>query len=234
MRGIVDNLVVRPKTKILKQNKSIFNHNYYPIIYYGKANHLGDCWIRMCKYINLSKITKSIVRFIEPNDKHKEILPLLEPAFIENISKRDVPDCDKLSNGRYLENCCYAKTRVVWSGGIKRNRICYQFDGRFSGRRKNPPENDLFKLVDFINGVDFVRLGGHLSLEKCVNIMANSDCFLGIDSGMSHIAHSVGVPTFIIKYRFNFDGYHKNAPPFEVCHGTDDAISKVTNFMEGL
>jgi len=235
MRGIVDDLVVKPKVRITRQPtiKNNYEPNFDPTIYYGKAYHLGDCWIRLCKYINLSMTTNNVIRFIEPCNKYKEILPLLEQALILNISKKDIPNGAKLSNGGHLPNV-YVPTRIKWCGGVKRNRICYQFDGRSSCRRKNPPEKDLFKLVDFIYGVDFVRLGGHLSLEKCVKIMASSDCFLGVDSGMSHIAHSVGVPTFIIKYRFNFDSWHVNAPPFEVCHGTDDAIDKVTSFMERL
>ena len=44
------------------------------------------------------------------------------------------------------------------------------------------------------HGLETTTLGKHLSERECVYIAADNALFVGVDSGMSHLCHSVGVP----------------------------------------
>jgi ADP-heptose:LPS heptosyltransferase len=70
-----------------------------------------------------------------------------------------------------------------------------------AGGAKNPPRRDLSLLRTALSGVEVIPLGRHLSVRACLEAMASSDLFFGVDSGMMQLAYSVGVPAFLLKYR---------------------------------
>lgn len=49
-------------------------------------------------------------------------------------------------------------------------------------------------------GLEIVPLGAHLSVRACVELAATSRLFVGMDSGMAHLCHSVRVPCAIFAY----------------------------------
>lgn len=100
----------------------------------------------------------------------------------------------------------YVPTRVRWQGAGSRI-VTYQLEThtRHRPERRMPTaEIDAFLRWCGANGwtpVDLYLPGApHASartLSECIAHLAASAFFVGIDSGASHIAHSVGVPTFL-------------------------------------
>jgi hypothetical protein len=107
--------------------------------------------------------------------------------------------------GRWPMHFPEVPTRVRWRGwehGLHR-RLAYQFDGRWSAADKNPPPEDLARLVGWAPGFELVRLGDPLSVRECTEAAAASDLFFGVDSGMIQLCYAVGVPVFLIGYRMD-------------------------------
>lgn len=199
---------------------------------------LGDCWMGINKAIYDSKQKGIPVKFSTWNPKKRinirtlleDILSLLDfeadIELVDTIPSPEFSEVYKKKGWRFYPT----KTRWVYGPWCQ---ICYQYDGISGGHNKNPPAVDLEFLTNFISGITFRRLGRHMSLHENIKVMAQSDCFVGIDSGFSHISHSVGIPRFFIEYKYDFSGRHKGRD-YVLCKGTADAIIKVTEFMGNI
>jgi len=81
-------------------------------------------------------------------------------------------------------------------------RICIQTDN------SQTPENCArsFKrhereaLYKWLEGKNYVILGKPMSTSQCAEIATTSDVFIGMDSGMSHLCHSVGIPMLLLDW----------------------------------
>ncbi|NIJ52328.1 glycosyltransferase family 9 protein [Dyadobacter arcticus] len=96
----------------------------------------------------------------------------------------------------------YLPTRVTWRQQQCRKRIVYHLSpSTFGPTSCQPGEAEL--LVEKLTYLKFeaIRLGDHMSLEENIKIAASSDFFIGIDSGVSHLCHSVGIPIVLIRNR---------------------------------
>lgn len=96
----------------------------------------------------------------------------------------------------------YLPTRQVWAFDPTLRTAAVQFDGISNAAGKNPPTSDVLKIMRYLDAAGFkvTPLGAHLSLRTCVHTLATSALFVGCDSGMAHVAHSVGVPTYMLEY----------------------------------
>jgi hypothetical protein len=137
--------------------------------------------------------------------------------------------------GRWPMHFPQVPTRGRWRGwtdGLHR-RVTYQLDGRWSASDKNPPPEDLPRLLGWAGGFELVRLGEHLSVQKCVAAAAASDLYFGVDSGMLQLCYAVGVPVFLIGYGmrhqvlFAWHG-HRHAVH---CADTADFLAKARLFL---
>jgi hypothetical protein len=93
-------------------------------------------------------------------------------------------------------------TRPRWRGSLQGpfHRITYQWDARSWPGLKNPSPEDSTCLLRFATGYEMVQLGKHLTVRECVEAAANSDLFVGVDSGMMQLCYAVGVPVFLLTY----------------------------------
>lgn len=171
------------------------------------GTHLGDCWSFV------SYVLKYRIKTISVNDhterKIREIIPLLDsnhrPTIVSNR---------KGARSVWSFGHKYVRTKIHWTDRYY-GKVCYQFDGRSSTQAKNLPRQKEFTLIEAIEklGSIPVKLGSELSLLECVQEAATSDLFVGVESGMSHLCHSVGVPTIIIPSSLGEDfikKYHNN------------------------
>jgi len=61
-------------------------------------------------------------------------------------------------------------------------------------------------------GFTDIRVGLPKTLEQSINDMCHSDFFVGIDSGMAHVARSVGIPVFLYRGKLDTDWIYKWHP----------------------
>ncbi len=151
------------------------------MIRYGIRNHLDVVYIS-----HKSKRIPQIQEMWDCFDNHG--------IRLEVTSKR-ITTKKKYGVGDHQE--LYIRTRTQWKQK-KYNRVCYQFDSDSSRTGKFFKGNYQI-IIDKIhqNGVEVVSLGLPFTLQECIDIAANSDVFMGICSGMSHMCHSVGVPMLL-------------------------------------
>lgn len=94
-------------------------------------------------------------------------------------------------------------SRHRWRSYAEHATIVYQFDGRGTPDLTNPSPEDEQVLLRWLERSGFlpVRLGKHMTVDECCRQAAEAVAFIGVDSGMSHLCHSVGVPVFIYQNR---------------------------------
>lgn len=96
---------------------------------------------------------------------------------------------------------------------IKRQDVnefyCYQFDGISSSSANPDPllQQYIHTHMEMM-GYEGIRLGKELSLSEICELLTGCSFFVGSDSGMSHLAHSVGCPVFL----------YEGAPPVHITH----------------
>lgn len=99
-------------------------------------------------------------------------------------------------------HCDYLPTKLKWHGTNHR-LICVQLDGRWKSHRKNPTPSEKARLIASFaaHGFSVQELGQPMSLSECVAALASCCCFIGVDSGIMHIANSVRCPRILIRNR---------------------------------
>lgn len=223
---------------ILEQARSI---EYKPkrqvkrpiIIVSAKCQHFGDAWAVVSKAARIGQAHHADIIIKTKPSRIKLVRRIIELVLCPvNITAESF---DK-NNGYQLHdiyNCDYLCTKTQWKPGLY-NQICYQFDGRWKGGLKNPPPGDEEKIIKLIMPqVKKIRLGLPMELNQIIETAARSDLFVGIDSGMAHLCHSVGTPMFLIEYRWDLENGHKGKT-FTKCFGTEDAIGYVNQYLEQL
>jgi hypothetical protein len=203
------------KLKKHPKNKSITSMDVYSLHLGG---HFGDIWRSISYLCNLSikhnwttRITKYCRYYGKVQDTSKliqDIYKLLDtPGKIEIIDARP-------TNTVKEENIFGDKlipTKLQWKNP-KNNTICYQFDGVVCAKRC-PPESTINNLIKLLSPYyKFIKLGKPKTPEECLKIAINCKLFIGVDSGMSHLCLSAGVPIHLIRKssRRAFNGWFKN------------------------
>lgn len=113
----------------------------------------------------------------------------------------------------------YRLIKTPWKSG-RYMRMCYQFYGTSCWRRQNFRRGDALQLYNSFPNLEKVKLGLPLTLRQSVEVMLKSDFFVGIDSGMTHLARSVGIPTFVNPQQVPMDWFYrwhpKNSPSYTI------------------
>jgi len=178
----------------------------------AKSNRLcwygmGDLWAYLSHLI-LTKSQEEISKYVGRNgrlvDKKDEILQILN-CFDEKskikISEDEGRNEVTFSVKNHKEPYC--KTKVQWNNP-KSKIISYQIytmSTHNPERKMNQDEVNNFFFHMNKKGYECINLNNRsLSLLEICNILAMSKAFIGIDSGISHIAHSVGVPSCLYFY----------------------------------
>ncbi len=119
----------------------------------------------------------------------------------------------------------YLPTRFRWSASERHPYVCYQLDGFSVAHDKNLDQKSEALLLRMLHASGFEprRLGKHLSIAQCVRIASESAFFVGVDSGMSHLCHCVGVPMFLIENRLPIITCHRGKA-YIPCKGVEDFL----------
>jgi Glycosyltransferase family 9 (heptosyltransferase) len=93
----------------------------------------------------------------------------------------------------------YCRTTATWHGAGSR-RIAYQFvPGKEGAKSCKPGQIEQFEPAVRALGYTPVRLGAHLGIAGSIKHAAAAELFVGVDSGMSHLCHSVGTPVHLLR-----------------------------------
>ncbi|MDP2354557.1 MAG: FkbM family methyltransferase [Beijerinckiaceae bacterium] len=203
----------------------------------------GDQWASINFYLNMSVVTQerirlaSIINNVDLHDLHRDILNELEsPGQIELV--RSEPSI-RLNTYNVWQSS-YFPTRTRWHAYRRHKYVAVQFDGESAKELKNASPEEAQMIQTFIErmcpGFTLVRLGKPLSVKKCVEIAANSAFFVGVDSGMSHLCHSVGVPIFLLEYRLPVHTTH-GGKAYTLCRGFGDFtvhFDRYANYLNAI
>ncbi len=194
------------------------------VIYNRIGTALGDTWAVVNALLHRSvRLGKPVRfhRFSGTTDQTRilvQICALLDsPGRIEITD--DPPTEDISQEETWNKALPYFRTRDRWVGDTA--ITCYQFDGRSSAGEKNPPPEDIPRLLDALQAP--LPVGLPFSIEGSITLMRRARLFVGSCSGMAHVAHSVGIPSLLIQYKLNVRDWH-GGNQYELCYGTDAAI----------
>lgn len=189
-------------------------------VYQIHNNNLGDHWTSYCLMLTLGQLHKRAYMVgthnggIDHTDRLEEIAGLFS-------GQEYLPQLVRAQGYAKVDpwlNWCYPAVPVnekyQWRLKFAEwpyMQVCYQFDGLSSAEDKNPTPALIADLKQHIKDLGFrlVRLGSHLSLAQCAENLAVCSAFIGCDSGMSHIAHSVGCPVYLYEGRLPTYTCHK-------------------------
>ena len=89
--------------------------------------------------------------------------------------------------------------------GASRN-FTYQFNGNYNSYLKNMSRADEESVIRSLVrlGLTPIDVGGPLAIERKIRLMSEAAFHVGVESGMAHVAISVGMPVYIILNRVNF------------------------------
>jgi 2-polyprenyl-3-methyl-5-hydroxy-6-metoxy-1,4-benzoquinol methylase len=202
---------------------------------YGKVkSHFGNLWAFASMLVHKSRTSKETVFVSNKMIRAKvvkDILNVLDTtdASIEWVDEMYSEGQRKYGTRRHKYD--YVNTKVRWKNK-RHNRICYQLHTDTKGRDEKKIDNA--EIEEILSKMPFecVKLGHPLSMEEDIKIASESDLFIGIDSGMAHLCHSVGVPVFLKDWRLLRRCHPKKEyVPFD---SVDDIVSKVNTFVDDI
>lgn len=177
---------------------------------------LGDLWATCSWCIQESERTGERIRL--SRWQHDEDLHPRLTAILGNLCGGErvevvIDRGERQIEGKDIWAAPITPARSRWRKPTStKRRVAYQFDGVSSARDKNPPPAHVVKLQAAFPQIEWIRLGRHISISDCVETLANVDAFIGCDSGMSHLAHSVGTPMGVVEYDLPIITTHRGKP----------------------
>jgi hypothetical protein len=177
---------------------------------------LGDRWAHLNRIIKLSKDGNGYIYFDNKNEdeinKLYKLWNLINTDVKLNIIYKqhvNIPQADGVVEFPFP----YYQTKKQWvSDSKKEYDICFQIKTNQESAEWLPIKNFTQKnLDDFKSKIakkyKIIELGAdkNLPIEEEIDIMLKSKVFVGISSGLTHIAHSVGIPVFLKKFENDDD-----------------------------
>lgn len=212
-----------------------------PVYHYEGGCALGDSWVVTQWLLRQSAIQGSPALLSNRLPKFRDggpsnmlaLMPLIavqldSPGTFEFVDHPAGQTTRITSSREDLWTCPRMPTRTKWDGGSA-GTICYQYDGRSIAEMKNPPTADLGRLQQWPN---MHRVGLPLTMEESLAKLAACKLFIGVCSGMSHVAHAVGCPMILIEYKSPILRWHPPQGMWSRACGTSQAVEMVNVFLD--
>lgn len=128
----------------------------------------------------------------------------------------------------------YYPTKERWFTERVTKTACTHFSGWSAAKDKNPSPAEQAQILAWIDaqGLDHVSLDG-ISLPDMIQALSRCALFVGCDSGPSHIAHSVGCPTFLLEYKLPVVTCHRHKT-YVKCEGAEHFKPQANNLLQYL
>jgi len=122
----------------------------------------------------------------------------------------------------------YIKPHIIIN---KKNLISYQFDARSNRENKELKINDKKKFeLKFPDAIDLGEKSGLSIIDKFEKICA-SHIYVGIDSGVTHLAMMTNTTCFVIhKEEYKVDRFYPDTPQIEFFSCLDKMINKINAY----
>jgi hypothetical protein len=122
-------------------------------------------------------------------------------------------------------------TANPWRANERHQGIVCQFDGISSAESKNPPPDQLPGILRTLSGyAPTLVLGKTHSLTQITELMRSAKLFVGVCSGMSHLAHSTGIPMVLVEYKMPIITCHRRKH-FVHTRGTEEMLAAVRSIL---
>jgi len=198
--------------------------------------HLGDRWSRINFALRLIEQRHRMGIYL-PDQLCKDIVDALDIGDLQP-HLTDVKDRTRemrglnwyIDQGTRAYSCQYFPTRKRHSPEAR--KIGYSFSANWRAELKIPrhPDKLLNTLRQRFQGFDFVPLGlpHQTTIGELVDVLASVRLFLSVDSGVAHVARSVGTPLFLLEYKWGVErGF-----PSAACHYTKVTRSDAGDHLE--
>jgi hypothetical protein len=198
---------------------------------------LGDHWASLNLLAHMCLISGKPIAYSHPQkakiDRAGVILDLLDLShmrrFIVGHADQKTEDLD----GFDVWATPYFATRVRWSLQGMVPTLCVHFDGISTAHDKNPSKDEQEQILAWAaaRGLRVVVLGDPaMPLQDMIKHLATCALFVGCDSGPSHVAHSVGCPTYLLEYNLPVVTCHRHKN-YVLCKGAGHFTQQGDNWL---
>jgi len=212
--------------------------DHLPELILGKSeNGFGD---------TLANLSYLIKHTPGPNVYISKHIPRHQKVKIENIwpairTNKNVVWTEEKGNlvkkGVYSFAESYVPMKYMWKKRtFKKLKIAYQFKTPSNVMLEKRLTNDEeIYFLNWFKSFDVVEINKKYSVLECTRILSECTFFVGICSGMSHLAHACGTPVFLKDYvngrGHTLDRFHpcKDFVAFDTAR---DAIIKIKDFVK--
>ncbi len=204
---------------------------------------LGDHWasLNLLAHMSVWANGREIGYTLDPLhvDRAREILAELNLPYAANLIRHANPEpLDvKSLDGFHVWSTPYFPTHKRWIDKKAERYVCTHFDGVSSAAEKNPSAQEQEAIIQWATrrGLCVINLGGkfRLELSGITDLLSRCALFVGCDSGMSHIAHSVSCPTYILEYGLPVVTCHRHKR-YVLCKGAEHFKAQADNWMNWL
>lgn len=204
---------------------------------------LGDHWasVNLLDHMARLRPASQTICFTHPDPEKRararEILGLLHDSQVHGAAlmcHTGAPDSQVTDlDGFDVWATPYFRTKNHWTLSKMTPTICVHFDGLSAASDKNPSLDEQHQILTWAaaRGLRVVVLGDPtMSLSWVVTHLATCALFVGCDSGMSHIAHSVGCPTYLLEYNLPVVTCHRNKN-YVLCKGAGHFMQQGDNWL---
>ena len=168
---------------------------------------LGDTWRAVCALMQLSQqLGESVgLQYLYNGKSIKHYVCDIPP---EIDSTGEIVPVPKAAGAEFLDVVHMwlpsVPTKLKWAGPTATGRklVCC-FDGVSCAKRKLPSPEDVELFLRTVRKLGFEAyvINGKEPLHELVERMASSDLFVGVCSGPTQIAYSVGIPVVVSRQR---------------------------------
>lgn len=173
---------------------------------------IGDAWLSIQFYLHLSESLGEKI-FVHCAEAKLSILQAMVDSLEStgNVQLTTQPATEKLNPADVWDwwNLPYLPTKQRWTFQDYHRSIAVAFDGVSAADQKNlaPHEQEqvLRTLRQLLPKKQIITVGKELGLDRSIEVLCQSLLFVGVCSGMSHVAHSVGTPQFLYQGKLPLD-----------------------------
>ena len=204
------------------------------IVYNLWNTGLGDHIASISLLAQMSIERCAPVSFATPNvHRTLELLDLLDlgEAELDDRSSGGNTDLD----GFNVWATEYLPAKARWRRSRRTRFICTHFEGLSAAADKNPPQGDIDQIGAWASqeGLGVVSLSHRITLARAAELLASCTLFVGCDSGMSHLAHTVACPTYLLEYQLPVVTCHRHKP-YVLCKGAGHFTQQAANHLAYL